>query len=167
MVGDRHDAGDHRNRDVGPGTAFEKIEVRVGHVEVLRDCSVGTGIDLAPEGIEVGIRAGGLRVHFGIGGDFKLEAVAMCLADERHQLAGVMEIARCAGADRGGRKIAAQRYDALHAGCLVAVEQRRDPRPRRADAGQVRRGLDAGLFDDLDHGVVGAVLIRAAGTVGH
>jgi len=88
-----------------------------------------------------------------------VEPVAGFLADELNQLVGVAQFTR-----RGhpGGQIAAQGDDAVDADRAIAFEDFAHARLGRADAGQMRRGGQAGGADFLD-GLVGAVLRRAAG----
>jgi hypothetical protein len=84
-------------------------------------------------------------MHLRISGHFNLESVAVLLADEADQLVGVVKLARRGGAHRRRRQIAAQGHNALHARLAVALQLRRHMRARRANTGEMRRGLNAGL----------------------
>ena len=81
---------------------------------------------------------------FGVARDLDVEPVAGALADERHQLVGV---AKFSGGPQAGGQIAAKRDDVANAVALVALELHADVVARRGDAGDVRRGLVAGLHD--------------------
>ena len=142
------------------GVAFvAEVEVGVGIVEVLGDRCIGAGIDLALEVGEIGLCALRLGVKLGVSGYFDVEIVAGFRADESHQLVGVAELAHVL---RAGGQIAAQRDDVPDAMAFVFVEDGADVFPRRADAGQMRRGLVAFLLD-FDHGFQRAVARGAAG----
>jgi hypothetical protein len=96
VAGDGHDARHDWNRDAGLLAALHEVEVGVGVVEELGQRAVRAGLHLAAEVLEV--RAGlGLRMHLGISGHLDLESVAVRLADEADQFAGVVELARRGG----------------------------------------------------------------------
>ena len=147
--------------------ALHKVEVGVGVVEELGKRSVGPSFHLAAEVFEVLSGARRLRMHLRVSGDFDLEGVAMLLADEADQLVGVVEFAGRSGAHRRGRQIAAQRHDALDARFAVARKLRRNVGARRANAGEVRRGLHAAVLHHRQQGFVRAFLVRPARAVGH
>ena len=60
ILRDRHDAGHDRHRDAELARVIDETEVRVGVVEVLRDCAIGTGIDLGDEMLQVRLCVAGL-----------------------------------------------------------------------------------------------------------
>ncbi len=137
---------------------FDETEVGIRVVEILRDGRVGARIHLALEVEHVVARRVRLRMELRIGRDFDVEVFAGLRADERHQFVGVLELADAAHA---GRQVAAQRDDALDAHVFVGEQQRTDVVARRADAGQVRRGVVSFGVDQLDR-LQRAVLCGAA-----
>ena len=160
---DGHDAGNDRDVDA-PGADFvDEMEIGVGVVEVLGDRRVGAGLGFAREGVEVVLRIARLRMPFGVGGDGDLEVVAGFAADEFDEFVGVAEFA---GLGHARGQVAAQGDEAADAGGAVVGKDVADVLPRRADAGEVRRGVEAFGGDVLDDGE-GALARRAAGTEGH
>ena len=57
---------------------------------------VGTGAHLGRKGLQIGLGRPGLRMHLGVATDLDMERIARFLADEGHQLAGVLEFTKCA-----------------------------------------------------------------------
>ncbi len=163
VVRDRHDAGHHRDIEAQFLHLLDKLEIRIGVVEVLGDGGVGPGLHLALEGQQIVLWRPGLRVDLGIGRHFDVEPVARFGADEFHQLVGVTEFA---GRAVAAGQVAAQRHHALDVIGLVLVEDGADRLTRAAHAGQVRRGVFAGGLD-FQHGVQRAALGRTAGAEGH
>ena len=88
-------------------------------------------------------------MHLRISRDFDMEEAIVLAADVFDEVARVVELA-VAGHARG--QVAAQRDDAPAAHRLVAVEQLADLRARAADAGQVRRGIEAVFLAQMAHG---------------
>lgn len=117
----------------------------------------------AREGVKVVLRIARLRMPFGVGGDGDLEVVAGFAADEFDEFVGVAEFA---GLGHARGQVAAQGDEAADAGGAVVGKDVADVLPRRADAGEVRRGVEAFGGDVLDDGE-GALTRRAAGTEGH
>ena len=90
----------------------------------------------------------------------------MDFSDEADEFVGVVEFAGRGGAHGGCGQIAAEGDDALDAGLAVAVKMGGNVSARGAYAGEVRGGLDAGVLDNGEDGLVGAFLAGAASTVG-
>src|SRR5210317_1196696 len=67
VVGNRHDAGDDRYGDAGTTASLEETEIGVSIVKILGNRTVGTGFHLAPEILQVPVRAGGLWMVFRVG----------------------------------------------------------------------------------------------------
>ena len=102
-------------------------------------------------------------MHLRVGRDLDVEMVAGLLADERHQVAGVPELA---GSAIAAGQVAAQRDDATQPCGLELGQLFAHARRARADAGVVRRRLDL-LGLDRAHRGQRAVLRATARTVGH
>ena len=163
-VGDRHDAGNDRRLDTERARIVDEAEIRVGVVEVLGDRAVRAGLDLGLEIAQVGQRIACLRVGFRVGRDLDLEVPAVFGADQRHQLAGVAQVA---AADHARGRVAAQRDDAVAAERAIELEQRADLLAVAAHAGDVRHPGDAVLAAQALHGLGGVAQGRTAGAEGH
>ncbi len=164
VVGDRHDAGDHRDVHAELGDPLDEVEIGIGVEEVLGDGAAGAGLHLAHEVRQVILEAARLGVDLRIGGDLDVEVVAGLGADEVHQFVGVAQFA--AGHAHARRQVAAQGDDAADAGLAVAAEQFAQLGFRVADTGQVGRGRHLHLAVQLQHGTQRAVAGGSAGAVG-
>ncbi|MNH25403.1 hypothetical protein D3C79_853960 [compost metagenome] len=130
----------------------------------MSDGTVGTGVGLAHEVVQVIFKIARLGVHFRVGGDFNVEVVSAFLTDELDQLVRVTQFA--AGHAHARRQVTAQRDNALDAGSLVLGQQAAQVFLAVTDARQVRRGRYLHFAFQLQHGVERAVAGRATGTVG-
>ena len=162
-IADRHDARHDRDGEACRLALVDEPEVRIRVVEVLRHRRVRARIDLALEVLHFVGGVARLRVVLGVAGDLDVEPVARRLADERHELVRVPQLARHRHARR---QVAAQGDDVADAVVLVVREDVGDLGLRGRDARQVRRGLVAG-GEDLEHCIERALLRRAARTEGH
>ncbi len=107
------------------------------------------GVDLALEVVEIGLRRGGLGMHFGIGGDGDVE-----IGDPHQpfdQLGGI--VVAILGQLFAAGNVAAQGDDAPNAAVADPAGLGVDLRPARPDTGQVMRDGKAGArhhhVDDL------------------
>ena len=145
-AGDGHDARHDRNIDACLRAPLHEVEVGVGVVEELRQRSIGSGIHLAPKVLEIRPRIFGLRMHLRVSRDFNLEGVAVLLANELNQFAGIGELTRRGGAHRRSWQVAAQCDDPLDTRSAIAIEQCGNAFSGRPDAGQVRCSFNAGVL---------------------
>ena len=66
------------------------MEVGIGIKEELRDRRVSAGLRLGDKVVQISLGVAALRVVLGVGGDFDGEVIAVTLADEAHQISGVI-----------------------------------------------------------------------------
>jgi hypothetical protein len=133
---DRHDARNDRHFQPHRFALVDEMKVGIGVEEILRDRRVRAGFDLAPESVQVLLRASRLRVVFGVRGDFDEEVTAELLPDEFHELICIMELTGRGGA---GRQVASQRDEVSYAVAFVLLQDLANARTRRTHAGNVRR----------------------------
>ena len=69
---------------------LDEICIRFNVVEILGDRYIGTGVYFALKEHKVVATGSGIRMHFRIGANDDLEAVAEVLADQAHQVFGVL-----------------------------------------------------------------------------
>lgn len=89
--------------------------------EVLRDGRIRTRFDLGQKGLQVRFGVSGLRMHLRIRGHFDVEIAAEFVANKRHQITGVVELAAQAIA---AGQVTAQGHQALDAHVLELLELR-------------------------------------------
>ena len=161
---DRHDARHDGHADAQRPRLVDEVEVGVRVEEVLRDrarwrrhrsCALNAARSCC------GLAR--LRMVFGIGRHLDVEPVAGFLADERHQLRGVAQLARRSPGPRAGRR-AAPRCGGCRATCTARSPRAGSP---RVEATHERCGAACvpGRAD-LEHRVERALARRAAGAVG-
>ena len=90
-VRDGHDAGYHWDIDGILLATVDKAEIGIRVIEVLGNCTVGPGIDLAFEVCEIARRAACLGVKFRIRGNLDMKVVSGFPADELYQFIGMAE----------------------------------------------------------------------------
>ena len=93
VIGDGHDAWHDRNIYLTLLTFLDETIIGIRVEKVLRQCTVGTGIDLAFEIIKIAHGVFCLWVYFGVGGNFDKKVIAVLFPDEVHQFIGIIEIA--------------------------------------------------------------------------
>ena len=163
---DGHDAGDDRNIDARAPGSLHELEIVLIIEEKLGDHEIQAGVHFALEIHEVygGIAAFG--VLFGIARPTQAQRRIMPVPDKLHQLAGIPEPALHGFELRLPLwRIAAQGQNIFDTGIDDSPQNAAQVIARRADASEVRHGLDARLAlhagDDFDgslaRGTSGAV----------
>src|SRR3990167_5545568 len=105
-IADGHDAGNDGNTDADGFAVVDETQVGVGVEEILCNCGIRAGVQLALEVPDVVLRAPRLRVELRIAGHLDVEVAAGALADELDEFARIAKLAR---ARRAGWQVAAQR----------------------------------------------------------
>ena len=125
-IADRQNARDDRHIDPGPRCAVEEAFEAIIVEEKLRDGARGTGIDLALQMIEIGLRVRRLRVRLRIGRDADVERMEARQAF--HELIGVgISIGqRLVTRTYAARGITTQRNEAMDAGLPIGSGNRID-----------------------------------------
>ena len=108
--------------------------------------------------LQVVVNRARLRMEFGITGDFDVKVIARGPADEFHEFIRIAQFARTRRA-RG--QVAAQRDDVAQAVGFVQFQGCGNVIQAGADAGNMRRGIAAGVAD-VEHGIQGAIAGRTA-----
>ena len=90
-VVERHDAGHDGDRDATFAHLIDKVKVRIGVEEELRDRQVRAACALATKFFRSRFGVAALGWYSGIGRHLDGEIVAVALADETHQIGGVSE----------------------------------------------------------------------------
>src|SRR5690606_31447819 len=135
----------------GGAGAVDIAAVIVVVEEQLGNGTTGACVELALEGVDLGLPGGAPGGHFGVGGDRNVGVAAA--ADAGDQLGGTAVALGMRNERRGDAlgRIAAQGDDARDAGTPVTVDDGVAVVPRGADAGEVGRRIDPGLGLDAAH----------------
>ena len=156
--------GNDRRVDPCRRRRVAKAQEAVGREEELRDRAGRPGIELALQIVEVGLRAIGVGMRFGIGGDRDFER-RDCL-QPGDQLDRIGIALRMRAIRRSAGNVAAQRDDVPHPGLPIGLRHLVDLGARCLDAGQVRGGRHGAFGGDARDGRVGAFARRSAGAIG-
>src|SRR5437016_5298724 len=144
--GDRHDAGDERQRDARAPGALDEAEVVRVVVEELRDHHLEACVDLHLEVLDAALAVAALRMPLGMPAPDQAEVVA-ALADEADHVERVAKAVRRRAEAGILRTVAADRDHVLDTAPDEELAVRRDLVPARLDAGHVRRALEAERAD--------------------
>ena len=118
-----------------PTYFVDKVEVGIGIVEILRNRRIGTCLDLANKIREIVTREAGLRMPFGISGNFDFKMLPGFTPNELYKFVGITKFASLGGA---GRQIAAQRHNSTDTGTPELVQYFANTGARGTDTGKVR-----------------------------
>ena len=121
---------------------FHEVDVRVRVVEVLGERGAGAGFRLPLEARQIGVGAGRVRVELRVGRDLDAELVAVFAADERHEVAGVGEVARPLAHSR--RQVPADQHQVTDVEAPVSGEEPAEDFAARPDTREVRRDVHRG-----------------------
>ena len=165
VVGHRQDPWDQRRFDAGPADPIAEAKKQLRVEEELGDGAARPRVQLAFEVVDVELRARGVRVHFGVGGDRDLEVGDA--AKPGHEIDRVVVAAGMrlvAGPGLG--RVAAQGHDVPDSGRVVGACHLVHLLAGGTDAREMGGGGEGGLREDPAHRGVGPVAGAAARPVG-